>query len=215
MHRPGLVVAIALVVPALAHAEPSVTESAPEHRAAIAVNPPFRWLDGNAFAVSAYGAVTDHLVVRGNVSRYDYDLNAVAALIEIAGQAEDEGSYRGHVTDLGAGVMWFPRALWSGPTLEGGLLVRARDLGYQDAFASPPDLETHTTVVAGRALAGWSWLLGDRAFVSFAVGLSVGREWGKEIAMPDELDPRMVEANVDRRYLSAEGFGRIGVAFGL
>ncbi|MDB4956754.1 MAG: hypothetical protein JWO36_4323 [Myxococcales bacterium] len=183
-------------------AEPSGTELA------VAVNAPFRW--PHNVAASMYLGFCPHQAVRANFARYEYEPNPAGEIIGIAADgAVSEGTYRGAITDVGVGWMYFPRRLWSGFSFEAGVLRRARDHSIDDAFV----LETKTTTYAGRALIGWSWRIDGRGFISIAGGISVGRESGTEIVT--STGGMSIAHDVTRSALGAEGFLRIGAAFGL
>ncbi len=187
---------------------------------ALAVNPPFRWASDyeRAVGVSGYLGLGRHHAIRGNVASYDYAPNIVGELISIAAGGDgSEAWYQGRVTDVGVAWMYFPRRLWSGATLELGLVRRARDVSLEDEFATPERIETQTTTYAGRALVGWSWLMFDRVFISFQTGASIGYERGHETTIPRvyPYDMQMATTReVGRRDLALEGFLRVGIRFG-
>jgi hypothetical protein len=203
-----VIVAVAFVILAdVAHASPSDSAEPSETKLAIAVNAPFRW--PHNLAASMYLGLTRHQAVRANFAKYEYD-PGVGEIIGIAADgAQSEGTYRGAITDVGVGWMYFPRRLWSGFSFEAGVLRRARDHSIDDMFV----LETKTTTYAGRALIGWSWLIEGRAFISIAGGISIGRESGTETTT--SMSGRISIDDVTRSAVGVEGFLRIGAAFGL
>src|SRR5262245_28140790 len=181
----------------------------------IAVNPPLRWADADAVGASGYIALTPHQALRGNVSRYDFVGNVAGDIFGlINGSDGDEGSHSGRISDTGVGWMYFPRRLWSGPTIEAGLLRRVRDTRSEDELGSPAILETATTTYAGRALVGWSWLIAGRGFISFQTGFSYGYERGTETSTKEIIDTMSFTHPVARSRVSGEAFLRLGVAFG-
>jgi len=204
-----LLVTLFVLAAAPAAAEPE------DQPLAIAVNPPLRWQHADAIGVSAYVALTPHQALRGNISRYDFVGSAAGDIIGLLeGGDGDEASNTGRISDTGIGWMYFPRRLWSGPTIEAGLLRRARDTRTEDEFASPAIVEAQTTTYAGRALLGWSWLIGGRAFAALAVGGSYGYERGTEVSTRDIIDTMSFRRQVGRSRVSGEAFLRLGVAFG-
>src|SRR5262245_3737078 len=67
---------VALAIPSLAAADPVTPHvarsDAGELAVAIAVNPPFRWYNGNGFAGSAYLGVMHHHSIRVNYATFDW-----------------------------------------------------------------------------------------------------------------------------------------------
>ncbi len=177
---------------------------------AVAVNPPFHW--GSAIGVSGYLGVTPHQAIRANVARYEYGKVAseVIGVFEAASDSEFESTFDGTITDLGLSWMYFPRALWNGFFVEAGALRRAANITQGTGVNDFED--TRSTTYAGRALVGWSWLLGSHVFVSLSVGLSVGHESGDGVTRPD-LMPEQPHA-ISRVSVAGEGFVRIGASFG-
>ena len=73
---------------------------------------------------------------------------------------------------------------------------------------------TTTRGNAVRALAGWSWLLGDHVFVAVAFGASAGREIGSETTgVMDGPGMKLTTKDVSRWDIAPEGYIRIGGAF--
>ena len=203
----------------LAHADsPSTiasatTELAPTHTLAIAINEPFGWNHANALALSAYGAIDAHQVIRLNVATWShaYTEDADAGLGFLLSGGDDEGGVGGdgRYTDVGAAWMYFPRRAYDGPSLELGAVLRMRDtLDYRDDLSADADTYT-TTTIGGRALVGWSWLGWNRVFVSFQTGLTVGRESGSHLThLEDQMDTTMP---IHQVAVSTEAFLRFGV----
>ena len=216
------VVALVLLLPSLAAADPTDTPAVTAHattenRFAIAVNQPFLWNEGD-IGISAYAAVAPHVAIRANVARYSYAEQGAAlsvAAVILAGDDGDGPSKSGGFFDMGVGAVWYPRALWSGFMLEGGVMRRREHTHAEDDFADPEIVDRHVTTYAGRVLGGWSWLIMDRAFIGLAVGWSYGRANGTEstgqIAI---IEPQMmVTHSVSTWDAAVEGYLRFGVAF--
>jgi hypothetical protein len=177
----------------------------PTAKAAIAVNPPFRWWDGAAIGVSLYVGVTNHHAIRGNYANYEYEDN----LIQILGA--NEGVKQGRITDFGVAWMYFPRGLCDGLSLEAGLLRRGRDTSSRMELDT---LHTQTTTYSARAMIGWSWLFTDHLFISVAAGVSAGHETGTETTSFDELLHKMpTTSDVGRQTIAGEWLMRIGATF--
>lgn len=190
-----------LLVSSTAAADPEV---------AFAVNAPLGWPSGNSVAGSFYVGLTDHDAIRANVASYAYTASAIGTVIAPAlGGDGDEGSYSGRTTDVGLAWTNYSRRLFDGFTYELGVLRRARDWRSEDEFATPQIKITKTATYAGRAQVGWSWMIGDHAFVAAAVGLSLGYEHGHE-TWDRELDSMPTNHPVSRADLQPEGYLRIG-----
>ena len=180
---------------------------------AIGMNLPLRWGDAASIGGSFYIGVRERLAIRANVATWKYNDDAAGAIIAILGD-ETEGSYGGRITDVGAGVVHYSNKLWDGFTLEGGLLHRSKDIHTRDDYATPQYVATDTTVYAVRALAGWSWLLGDHVFVAVAFGASAGREIGEETTgVMDGPGMALTTKDVSRWDIAPEGYIRVGGAF--
>lgn len=169
-------------------------------------------------AASLYFAVTDHLVLRGNVATFSHGGTPVgfelAALLIAHEPIEDESINSGGYLDVGAGWLIFPRRLWSGPTLELGVLRRGA------SWSSIDDNDKRTTresvTYAGRVLVGWSWSIGSRWFVSVAVGASRGYTKGGGTTASDptiRMEPP-VPYRLAQWETAFEGFTRVGMTFG-
>lgn len=183
---------------------------------ALAVNSPFGWADGRSVGGSAYLGFARNHAIRANVARYDYT-SGVGILIGdlFFGGDGDDAIREGRFLDASLGYMYFPRAMWSGFFVEGAVLVRATDTVADNSFASPEYVEVHSTTIAGRGLAGWSWLVHDHIFLSVAVGLSVGRELGEETISRSSYDFMPETERISRAATRGEGFLRIGGALDL
>jgi len=187
---------------------------APEPRMAFAVNPPFRWQDGDSVAASLYIGLAEHHALRLNAATYTpkYPLLFEVA-VGITGGDGPEASYSGRTTDVGASWIWFPRRLYDGFSVEVGALRRARDTTVHDTSGPNEYVATDTTLYAGRAMAGWSWLMYQRVFVSLQLGLSAGyQSGGKTLSNPLRREPPMT-VGVDSMAIEPEGWLRIGVVF--
>lgn len=183
---------------------------------AFAVNSPLSWRDSDALAASAYVGFAPHHAIRVNVARYenwtDFD-DAMQGLVTF-GQDDGDGPARlGHFTDVGVAWMYFPRRLWSGAFVELGALGRDNDISVGPGYESDTVVTTRTKTIAGRALGGWSVLLGRHVFVSASLGFSVGYERGSETT--DDGPGMQVTRSVSRVDPSVEGFVRIGGVIGL
>jgi hypothetical protein len=203
---------VAVAVLALAHI--ASADTAPTE-IAIAVNPPVRWHalhDGStALAASGYVGFARHHAIRVNVARYTaYRTNPI---IDVIAPDDGAGTPVGNYTDVGVAWMYFPRALWDGPTFEVGVLGRRKDTRDMDDFGYETT-DVHTTTVAARGLVGWSWLWAHHVFASLAVGMSGGGEFGTRTIRPEQ-QPMLVATTNDVAHASfaAEAFARIGAAF--
>lgn len=181
-----------------------------KHRVAIALSSPLGWR-GGSFGGSMYVALDRHHALRGNVAFFENSggLALIASL-----QAGVGHSAAGRIRDAGAAWVWYPRRLWDGFTFEAGVLVRERKTWREPEFEDIT--RTASITYAGRAQIGWSWLLGERVFVSIAGGLSAGRETGTESIISDDLvrAPMKTTRQLDRLQIDGEGYLRFGFAFG-
>jgi hypothetical protein len=176
---------------------------------AVAVNAPTSWFDAGSIAASAYLGLAEHQALRVNAATYAYTLSTPMEAVIAALGGEDEASRSGRFVDVSAGWMYFSNRLWSGFTVELAVLGRTRDTTIDDSNASPQRVRTTTHTLAGRALIGWSWSIYDRAFIAVAGGLSAGYEAGSETT-----DPMTMTHTVGRSAVNAEGYLRLGFAFG-
>jgi hypothetical protein len=182
------------------------TKVAATTRLAIAVNSPFGWLaESMSFGASVYLGFAKNHVIRANVAIYPYgDLFAF------------ESSFDGLTTDLGASYMYFPRRAFDGFVVEAGFVHRNEDGVEHGPFSD--DTTEKTQLYGGRAMIGWSWMLGHHFFTSVQAGASVGYERGTESACSsfcmDEGDKPHVKRIADRT-VSPEAMIRIGASFDL
>lgn len=176
-----------------------------ERGLAISTGLPLRFLNEEGALSLSYG-FAGHFAVRANVASY----RAHGAPLCF----ECEVSYHGYERDLGAGLVWYPRRLWSGPTFELGAFVRDRDVQTYDDFAEYDRVRvaTDSTVVAGRALVGWSWHWAP-FFTAVAVGVAAGYERGTETSS-DDFEEMIVEKPIRGGTSSVEMYFRMGFAFG-
>lgn len=206
-----LAVLAGLTAPAAAESRssPTVAKSGNEVELpiAIGVNSPLSWYNGFSYGLSLSVGLAHHHAIRANVARYDY-----VPTEELLPTAEEVPGSSGKIMDISAGYVWYPRALWDGFTVEAGVLRRDRDTRFVPEFDDT--VETHTTTYAGRAMVGWSWKLLGYGFLAVGAGLSVGREGGEETRTPDAYPTMSTTHGVDRLQVDAEGYIRIGVAFG-
>lgn len=191
-----------------ARTPPSVHDATPLP-VALAVNAPFMWSEARSIGVSAYIAVREKLSIRLNVASYEPFDNPIDAV------RESEIGYGGRFTDIGAGLQYFPRSVWSGPSIELGVFHRAQETRRTDEMDSPAILETKATGYAARGLIGWSWLGWKKVFVAAAVGASVGRYAGTERTAEDYYFPMYATNDFKRVQVETEAYLRFGVAFGL
>lgn len=184
---------------------------------AIGVNPPTSWLRTPSVGVSAYAGITPHQAIRANVARYTFSAEIGSGSPsdrELSDWFFADGAFSGGNTDMGLGWMYFPRRLWSGPSLEAGVLRRARANYLWRDTDEPNIVRTESTTYAGRALVGWSWLIKKHVFISIAAGASFGFESGHETTAEHEFDPWMT-SDIARMRISAETLMRIGGAFSI
>ncbi|MBX3157028.1 MAG: hypothetical protein KF773_13720 [Deltaproteobacteria bacterium] len=177
---------------------------------AVGVNSPYSWLkEGDkGIGVSFYVGLSRHLALRGNYARYAEDGPTLGIIGEIMGG--DAATYDGTIADWGASLVYYPRALWSGPTLELGALRRKRDTSVR---GEDERVATNTTGYGARGMVGWSWRFAEVMYVGIAMGLSVGRERGFEDRTPD-LATMSTRSDVRGTKVETEGYLRFGFAFG-
>jgi len=194
-------------------ASPAFADEVDPHRVAVAVNSPISWAAGGAFAISGYVGLTEHQAIRANLAAYqaNYTPAAAGATFALTG-GDNECPPTGTTFDVGAGWVYFPRKLYSGLSLELGALRRSTpntDLWCEEL--TPFETTTHTVTYAARAMIGWSWMLGDHAFIALAVGVSSGRERGREDDRQTDESP--IETYlVDHWTTSGETYLRFGAA---
>jgi hypothetical protein len=170
---------------------PAFADEGDPHRIALAVNFPVSWipssgLHGSAIGISGWVGLTEHQAIRANLAAYGPSFhNPVVAVA--TGAAENECPPRGMVYDAGAAWVYFPRALYSGMSLEVGVLRRSSTQSITlcdlDTY---PERDRSSVTYAARAMIGWSWTIGDHAFIATAVGESLGSERGMETRVDQE-----------------------------
>lgn len=179
----------------------------PSSRFGLAVNGALGWAI-HSFAASAYVRLDEHWAVRGNLASYRNS----PPLGSVIGDLRGEGGtgYGGSIFDVGISAVWYPRRMWDGFLFEAGALRRDRDVYVWPEFENKTF--TRSTEYAGRVLLGWSWLIGERAFIAIAAGLSAGPESGNSTYTPDRMPT--ITKRVQRTQSEGEGYIRIGVVFG-
>ncbi|HUJ62272.1 MAG TPA: hypothetical protein VLX92_27380 [Kofleriaceae bacterium] len=194
------------VVMLLLLVRPAAADPAPP---AVAFNEPIGWPSGVSVAGSVYLGVSARQVLRVNLASYEQIVGGFGDLV--SGLAGGDGADRaGHTTDVGVGWLGFPRRAYDGAMVEAGVIYRHRDLAVTDEDAMYEYDATRSDEVAARALVGWSWLFTRRVFVSLAVGVSAGYEFGSETARALDEDPLMT-ARVSRWRVDGETCLRFGV----
>lgn len=197
---PLLVVPVLALVASLAllggaAAEPAPAPAAPSAGVSVGLNLPFGWYAGNLAASTSFGFRRHH-AVRVNFATY-----------------RPIDTETGPVYDLGAAWVYYPRALWSGPMLELGALLRSRDLaGHESDDFDDLYVETDTRSYAARALAGWTWRVDRRVFFATAFGFSAGYERGAESKLLSYED-MPTHARVSRLSTEFEFYVRFGLVF--
>ncbi|HWO26540.1 MAG TPA: hypothetical protein VNO30_47755 [Kofleriaceae bacterium] len=176
-------------------------------RLAFGFNLPMSWMR-DTVAGSLYVGLHRHHAVRANFARI-----TVEELLPLVATSFLSSPREGRILDAGIGWIYFPRRLWDGFMFESGALLRDRDVTTVGDY----DISTvRSLTYAGYATVGWSWRLHRNVFIAAAVGLSVGRETGKETIMNDDLPrepiPRVVP--LDRQQVMPELSLRFGFAFG-
>ncbi len=216
----SLVVAALLAVTASSAAADELTTTAAEQpsgpQLAIAVNPPFRWND--AVAGSLYLGFSHHHAIRANVARYEYTGGNGLFGDLFSDGAGDDAVRSGRFVDVGASYTYFPRQLWSGLMLEAGVFVRDTKTSLDDNFNMRGSTEVQSKTYAARGHIGWSWLVYDHVFVSVAVGVARGHEYGTKSTSalsPASGDVMLDTQDVSRATFTGEVFMRIGGAFSL
>ncbi len=169
--------------------------------ASFGVNVPLSWRYGGGYGGSLSVGVSRHFAVRANVASYPYK-----GLLS-------ESDYDGRIGDVSLGLVYYPRRLWSGFTVELAALGRDQDTAVSDSYAEIYSKEIDTRLYAARALIGWSWSA-QPFFFALAVGASVGYETGHQTITEDEVDGMSVTSRVSGRGGNFEGYLRMGLAFG-
>jgi hypothetical protein len=192
---------------------PSPAAVAVPRSVAIGSNLPLLWKDGDTIAGSLYVNVSDRHAIRANVASYgNHGPILKDTLAGLAGG--DSISYHGRITDLGLSWIYYPRRVWQGLLLEAGALRRAREVRSFDSDRAFASISKRSTVHAGRAMVGWSWLLYGHCFIAAAAGLSVGWESGTEVSRHD-YDDVMKTDRVARPEVTGEAYLRVGAVFDL
>lgn len=174
-----------------------------EPRWALGVSSPFGWLR-ESFASSLSIGLGAHHAVRANFGWFNAD---EALPLLLAGGERDPRT--GHIMDLGLGVVWYPKELWRGVTLEAGLLRRERDIrAHHDTDVKET---TQSVTYAARAMVGWSWTIARPLYIAVAAGFSVGQETGREIVSSASMPSNK---EIGRAKADPELYLRVGVAFG-
>ncbi len=175
-----------------------------DERLAVAVNLPIRW--NKSFGGSAYLGVSNHVAIRGNFATYD-DLRLAGIF-----NGGYDGGTDGRTYDAGAGVVYYPRRLWDGLTLEAGVLRRAADITADGTRGGDEIIRTRTTMYGVRGLVGWSWLVKNHVFLSIAGGSALGYERGSEDWRWEHSDSMMTKT-ISKTVTPLEGYIRVGGAF--
>lgn len=182
---------------------------------ALAVNNPMAWT-GFAYAASGYAAITDHQVLRVNMAWFKSAAENPGLFVlgsVISGEPIEDEAYReGGAFDVGVGWMYFPRRVWSGPTIELGGVIRTKHSYISDEYSYPEEETIDTTTTAGRALVGWHWDIRGRAFISIAAGASYGYESGTSVGVFG-IDQMTVAHDVSHWKPGFEWCSRVGATF--
>lgn len=171
---------------------------------AIGVNLPIRW--DKSFGGSLYVGLSQHVAIRTNVATYD-DLRLAGIF-----NGGYDGGTDGRTIDVGAGVVYYPRRLWDGLTLEAGVLRRTADITMTGTRGGDEIIDRRTTMYGVRALVGWSWLIKNHVFLSVAGGSAFGYERGTEDWSWEHSDSTM-STSVSQTVTPLEGYIRVGGAF--
>jgi len=212
------VIAVVSAVCARAHAEPiaapavvaarvsvSMPAEDPGGRFALTVSGPTSWLIG-ALGASAYVRLGGHVTLRANIARYQSNGPAGPVAAALSGSGT---GYGGSIFDLGVSAILYPKGAWQGLFLEAGVLRRARDVYVWPEFEEKTF--TNSTEVGGRALIGWSWLIGEHVVIAIAAGGSSGRESGHSTTT--DYRGTAMTTPVHRRVKETEGYTRVGWVF--
>ena len=195
-------------------AQPSTTPTSHEDETplAIGVSAPWGW-PRDTFGASLYVGLSDHYALRGNFARYHYSAPVLGSAASAA-SGGDIDFYSGQIQDVGMGWVIYPGKLWEGLMFEAGVLWRSRETGREDD--ADDVLKTRSNTYAGRALIGWTWRFAGSLFVAVAGGASVGYESGREthITLANSPDAMSTTNSVHRAQVDAEGYVRVGFAFG-
>ncbi len=143
---------------------------------------PIGWLVG-FYGLSVAGAVTDHVVLRGNVEYFDYEFL---------------GHTTGHELALSAPI--YLRRAFSGPFIEPGFIYQETMVTGWDLFGDGEEMPTAHTYAGPEMLFGWHWTF-DSGF-NIAAALGVTRNMHDEDTDDVEDDGPM-----------PTGYLRVGMAF--
>jgi len=186
---------------------PALDEDMPT---AFGVNAPWSWFSGS-FGASLFVGIDPRLAMRASAARYESGMPLLTTISALEG---DFPSYGGTILDFGLGVVWYPRRLWSGLTVEVGALVRDRETSVRHADGT---VDTRSLTCAARGMIGWSWPLGRHLFLAVAAGLSAGRETGQATFTPeppiDGPATMPIRHEVAQVQVDAEGYFRFGFLF--
>lgn len=181
----------------------------PSERFAIGVSEPVGWTAAT-FGISAYTAITPHVVLRANYTTHQPENAFDIGLVELlAPGGEDDGTHAGYIHDFSAGAMWFPRRAYDGVSVELDALVRLRH--QVDTTEDMMVMTTDATTVGGRVTVGWTWRLNNRLFISATIGASVGARRGTMTTHDAESTSVTVLPGDEA---TPEGFVRFGVLAG-
>ena len=92
----------------------------------------FGWFKDSPFGVSAYIGVHENLSLRFNYANYEHNADVLRDPF-----IENETAWMGRVSDFGGALQYFPRSVWSGLSLELGVLHRAQDTSERNSNNSP------------------------------------------------------------------------------
>lgn len=192
---------------------PAFAEDSNPHRLALAVNSPVSWAvpDWNhegAFAISGWVGLTEHQALRANFATYDPDFHPLAVIAGAYSECPPEGNTK----DVSAAWVYFPRKLYSGLSLEVGAMRRSttQAIRYCD-LAQYSDRIQASVTYAARAMVGWSWTIGDHAFIAIAIGGSNGRERG-ELQRRMDSESAFETLRIAQWTSSVETYLRFGAA---
>jgi len=196
-------------------AGPAWADAVDPHRIAIAVNSPISWgIGGGGFGISGWAGLTEHQAIRANVASYGAGYYPVAMLAAVSSGAppDEDCSATGTISDVGASWVYFPRKVYSGLSLEVGALRRSTTKAVLGCdLAASFDTTRHSVTYAGRAMIGWSWMLGDHAFIAIAVGAAKGVERG-HVDQRQSDDSPLETVRVDQWTPTFESYLRFGAA---
>lgn len=181
-----------------------------EAQYALAVNSPLGWLvnegmDAPTVGVSAYAAVSDHVVMRGNVAYGPNDTRLDVGECPVGGTHTD-----GSIT-----AQLYPWQRFDGLFVEGGGLLRSNpNRDFECEEGGQPRVHTDSQELGGLGLVGYTYT-GGHFFFSTGVGASYLFESGEETTYPlSSTDDKMpVTAHVHRWTVSGEWMMRFGASW--